>query len=477
MFHPSRMATGNPARIPDRGDIRAGQQGRRGPGSNRKNYPFGVRVLFDDDGQAGVVTKKLLLLSLILAAAANGQTPPADDTVTLDQAIREALANNLDLAAEKMNISVAETRRITARLRPNPVLTVSGQTLNILGARYSPETPLGPNQLNVHTDFPFETGHKREERIALAAQELTLAELGVREMMRQVIAGVQNAFVDVLQASESLQLAQENLKSLEGVVTINEARVKSGDLAAVELDRSRVAALQYRAAVLQAQLQLDQAKAQMQRLMGRKVKSPTFSVTGDLRRDEVKESPTEITRVALTRRPDYLADQQSQARSRADLRLQLANGKVDYTIGTEFTHQAAWGVSGNSMGFYFSMPLRVFNKNQGEIARAQREINLTAARTQAHEASIQGEVDRVYRQYEVSRQLLTSVEAEMLGKARQVRATTEYSYRRGEASLVEFLDAQRAFNDATQTYNEARANYARSLYQIDAVSGATVSGN
>ena len=404
--------------------------------------------------------------------------PLADQTVTLDQAIQEALAKNLNLAAEKLNINIAEAREITARLRPNPVLTVSGQTLNLIGAHYSPDTPLGPNQLNIHTDFPLERGHKREERIALAKQDKSLVELGVREVMRQVIAAVQNAFVDVQQAKESVKLAQQNLQSLQGVVTINEARLKSGDLAMVELDRSRVAALQYRTAVQQAQLQLEQAKAQLQQLMGRRVKSPNFGVADDIRRDAIViDTPVEIARLARARRPDYLADQQSQARSRADLRLQLANGKVDYSIGTEVTRQSAWGVSGNSLGVYFSVPLRIFNKNQGEIARAQREINLAAARVDALEMSIQTEVENAHRQYLVSKQLLTSIETEMLSKAKSVRDTTEYSYRRGEASLVEFLDAQRAFNDVNQTFNEARANYARSLYLIDAVSGATVSGN
>lgn len=448
-----------------------------GPVSTGEIYPSQGRVIFAAQPHPEMVKQKLLAAGLVLAAIANGQTAPLSQSVTLDQAIQEALTKNLDLAAEKMNIGVAETRRITARLRPNPVLTVSGQSLNLLGANYSPNTPFGPNQLNVHTDFPFEGGHKREERIAVAAQEQSLVELGVREVMRQVIAGVQNAFVDVQQAAESLKLARENLKSLEGVVTINEARLKSGDLAVVELDRSRVAALQYRAATLQAQLQVDQAKTQLQRLMGRRVKSPDFDVAGEIRRDGVIEEPGEIVRLALTRRPDYLADRQSQARSRADLRLQVANGKVDYTIGTEFTRQSAWGISGNSIGVYFSVPLRIFNKNQGEIARTQREIGLAGARAEAHETSIQTEVERAYRQYVVSKQLLTSVEAEMIVKARSVRDTMEYSYRRGEASLVEFLDAQRAFNDAMQTFNETRVNYARSLYLIDAVSGATVSGN
>ena len=420
---------------------------------------------------------RIFAAGIVLASFATAQTSPTTQTLTLEQAIQEATLNNLDLAAEKLNVSVAEAREITARLRPNPVLTVSGQTLNILGATYSPNTPLGPNQLNIHTDFPLERGHKREERVALAKEEKSLAELGMREVMRQVIARVQSAFVDVQQARENLNLAQDNMKRLNGVVAINEARLKAGDLAQVELDRSRVAGLQYRTAVQQAQLQLDQVKIDLQQAMGRRQKSVSIEVTGDLRRDAVAAPLEEITRQALVRRPDYLGNQQSQARSRVDLRLQLANGKVDYNIGTEFTRQSAWGVSGNSVGVYFSVPLRVFNRNQGEIARAQREIALAGARSSALETSIETEVNKAYRQLTVSRQLLAGVENDILARARSVRDTTEYSYRRGEASLVEFLDAQRAFNDAMQSFNDARANFARSLYLIDTVSGATVSGS
>jgi cobalt-zinc-cadmium efflux system outer membrane protein len=397
--------------------------------------------------------------------------------LALEQAIQEALTNNLDLAAEKLNVSVAEASAITARLRPNPLLTVSGQTLNILGANYSPNTPLGPNQVNVHTDLPVERGHKRQERIAVAAQDRSLAELGVREVMRQVIANVQDAYVDVQQAKQNLALAQDNLRSLQGVVDVNESRLRSGDLAEVELERSRMEALQYSTAVQTAQLQLDQSKIQLEQVIGRRQKTTNLDVSEDMRNDVIMEAQPEIVRRALTLRPDYLYEQQTQVRSQADLRLQIANGKVDYSVGTEYTHQQAWGIGGSSMGFYFSMPLPVFNKNQGEIARAQREITLAHAKTVAQEALIETEVDKAYRQYTVSRQLLASVETNMLGKARTVRDTTEYSYRRGEASLVEFLDAQRAFNNTMQTYNDARANYARSIYTIETVSGTTVSGN
>lgn len=413
---------------------------------------------------------RYIAIGLLLASAAAAQSPP----VTLAQAVAEAVTNNLDLAAERLNIPVAEARLITARLRPNPVFTVTGQTLNLLGANFSPDTPLGPNQTNIHTDFPIERGGKRERRVEFAIEQKSLAEIQVRELMRQVIFAVQNGFVDVQQAAESLLLARENLKSLEGVVAINEARLNSGDLAEVELERSRLAALQNRTRVDQAQLQLDQAKAQLQLLMGRKQTDPNFEIAGDLRSDSPVLIPEELAQLALARRPDYLLNKQSQATSRADLRLQLANGQVDFVVGSEYTYQRAWGVGGSSVGVSFSIPLKLYNKNQGEIARAQREIASAEARAAALARTIRTEIDKALQQYGVTGRLLASMQRDMLARARTVRDTTEYSYRRGEASLIEFLDAQRAFNEAMESFNLTRANYARSLFLIDAVSGAAV---
>jgi cobalt-zinc-cadmium efflux system outer membrane protein len=120
------------------------------------------------------------------------------------------------------------------------------------------------------------------------------------------------------------------------------------------------------------------------------------------------------------------------------------------------------------------MPLPVFNRNQGEIERARLEHEQLSLRIKALQTSIGTEVQTAYEQYRTSRAMLESIEKEMLQQARDVRSTTEYSYRRGEASLLEFLDAQRAFNDTIQSYNDARADYARSLYQLDSVSGEAV---
>lgn len=398
----------------------------------------------------------------------------APATIDVDQAIREAIANNLELAASRYNISVAEARQITAKLRPNPVATVSADHLDLLGTGYNTINNGGPNEYAYRTDFVLERGGKRAARMELAANEKTVAELGFRDGIRRLIFDVESAFVDVALAKENLALAQDNLRSLNGIVSVNTERVRTGDLAGVELERSRVAAMQYETAVRQADLQLRQARVKLQLLIGRLTLDENLDVSGPIRRDEQQLNLDDIRTRATTLRPDLLLGRQTQARNQADLRLQLAQGKIDYTTGVEYRRQQAPSGMGNSLGFFFSAPLPVFNRNQGEIARAQQEISQAMAQIRALEARVNTEVVTAWQQYSTSRGLLDDIEQKMLTKAKDVRQTTEYSYRRGEATLVEFLDAQRAFNDVMQSYNEARASYARSLYLIDSVTGSSI---
>jgi cobalt-zinc-cadmium efflux system outer membrane protein len=306
----------------------------------------------------------------------------------------------------------------------------------------------------------------------LAQAQKSLAELGFRDTMRRLIFDVQSACVDVQAAKEVLVLAQENYKTVSALAAINANRVAAGDLAAVELKRSQVAALQIQTAVRQAELQLHQARTHLQLVLGRTTASDDIDVGGDLRRETTPVILDTIRERAQTRRPDLLAARQSSARNQAELRLEIAQGRVDFTVGTEYVHQQASGGLGNALGFTFSAPLPVFNKNQGEILRARREIEQSALTIRSLELKIAAEVTDAWQRHSVARGLLEEIEKTMLTQARDVRDTTEYSYRRGEASLIEFLDAQRAFNDAIQTYNDARANYARSLYLIDSVTAA-----
>lgn len=402
-----------------------------------------------------------------------GTSAPADG-LTIENAVAEAVQHNLNLFAERYNIPVAKAKIITARLRPNPILTLDADHLPWAGTTYNAQNQAGPPEYSIRTDFVFERGRKRENRIAVAEQALTVTELQFLDTLRNLILEVNNAFIETLGAKASLALALDNAAALASLGQIDEYRVKSGDLARVELTRVQLAQLQYENSVKQAELRLATARMHLQLVIGRPASAPIIEIAGTLRRTAVAFSLDELRQRANQKRPDIAAIRQDQARSQADVRLQLAQGKVDYTVGSEFRRQQGLAGTGNSLGFFVQTNLPVFNRNQGEIERARQEQLQIQGKVRATIAAIESEVQTAYAQYLTSKDALDRIEHQMLGKARDVRETTEYSYRRGEASLIEFLDAQRAYNDTIQAYNDAQADYARSLYTIDSVTGASV---
>ena len=414
-----------------------------------------------------------LLIFLELSGSAQ-QSPLLPATIDLPVAMQEAITNNLVVLAEKSNITVAEARIITARLKPNPILSLSSDHLDVLGTGYNTVNNGGPAESALQINYLLERGGKREARVALAEAVKTVTELQVRNVVRALLLDVQNSYIDILSAKANLQLANQNLKVFNDVVEINTVRVRAGDLAKVELVRSQVAALQFRNAVRQAELRIAAAKNRLQLLMGRRLPDAAFDVRGELSKAVLITSLDELRKLALELRPDLEGLRRDVARSGADYKLQLANGKVDYTVGAEVRRQQGPAGQGNSAGLHFSMPIPVNNKNQGEIERARREGLQAELRVKALEQFILAEMENAFQQHQTSKLLLESIEKDLLAQAQEVRETMLYSYRRGEASFVEFLDAQRAFNDTVQGYNDARADYARTLFLIDSITGKVV---
>lgn len=400
------------------------------------------------------------------------------ESMTLDQVLAEAQSRNLRLVAERFNITIADARVIQARLRANPVLSLGGNYLDILGSGFNPATnAAGPTEANARIDYVLERGKKRQERIAVAEAARAVSELELLNTTRSLILDVQTAFTEVLLAKQNLALNSASLEAFLRIVAVNRTRVEAGDLARVELVRSEVAALQFRNQVRQAELRLRTVKNRLQALMGRAVFAPDFDVAGEMRRDPLLFSHDEILKTALAVRPDLGALRRDQARSVAELRLQLAQGKVDYTIGAGFNRQFGVGglTSGNSAGIFFSVPLPVFNRNEGEIERARREQAQVEARIRSLEQEITAEAANAYEQVSTAKTLLETIEAEMLDQSKRVREVIEFSYRRGEATFVELLDAQRTFNETMQGFNESRAEYAKSLFLIDSITGKGLS--
>lgn len=420
------------------------------------------------------------LANLCLAQPATPEL--ALDPLTIEQAVNEALRENLDLLASRYNVPIADARLVTASLRPNPVFSFEGTHLDLLGTGYDAINGAGPAEFSLRTDFVLERGGKRRERVEVARAERTVAELELLDAMRQLILDVQGAFVDVLQAKADLAVSKEILATFEEIVRINRSRVRSGDLAAVELVRSEVAQIQFENEVRQAELRLETARMRLGLLLGRRQTDRRVDAVGEMRRDSNlnlnpnPRIPSLMRETAFERRPDLRAGRESLIRSRADLRLQVAQGKVDYVVGTEYRRQQGLAGRGNSLGLFFQANIPVFDRNQGEVARAHMEQLQAQARIRAIEARIENEVTIAHMQYQNAQAILERIEGTLLKKAQEVRQISEYSYRRGEATFLEFLDAQRAYSEAVLAYNAARAEYARSLYAVDAVMGISVPG-
>ena len=399
-------------------------------------------------------------------------------TITIEQAVQEALQNNPGLLAERLGIPVADAAVITARLRPNPVVSASSDHLDWLGTGFSETNSAGPTETALRVDFPWERGHKREYRVDTAGYARKITEARVADSIRRLRLDVTLACIDVMEAKARLDLANDNLKSLQGVVQLNETRLQGGAIPPIELTRSRVAMLQFRSNVKTAELALTTARIKLQTLLGRAPGTTIgiIDVSDPLKIPIPPATPAldQIQARAIAVRPDIQAARLDQARSQSELRLQLANGKVDYTAGAEYRRQQGINGTGNSVGFFLSVPLPVFNRNQGEIARVTSEQVQLEKQIDALQSQVSGEVTGAYREYETARQLIGDIESDLLGLSQEARDTTTYVYQAGAGSLLDVLDAQRAFNETMSTYYDAQADYRRAVSRLASVVGEEV---
>jgi len=420
--------------------------------------------------------KKTRWLIAIACAACWARPCNAQEILTVEQAVDAAVDHNLNLLAARANMTIAEAQILTARLRPNPVLSASVDSLDWLGTDFTVANALGPSQYALRVDIPFERNGKRALRIQTASLQKEIANAEFEDAVRRLRLDVMLACVDVLEAKAKLQLARDNLNTFQQLVQVNERRLTSGAIPPVELTRVRVAMLQYRNTERAAELAVTESRVRLMPLIGRTAEQAPVDVDGALAITPVAQAPSldDLQARARQLRPDLTAARQEQARSQADLRLQLAEGKVDYTFGAAFERQRGVSGSGNALGLFFSVPLPVFNRNQGEIARATAQEAKSTTSTHALETDVAGEVASAYQEFESARHILQDIETDLLTPSRQARETTAYVYTAGATSLLDVLDAQHAFNDTMETYYTAQADYRRAELKLMTITGQEV---
>jgi len=393
--------------------------------------------------------------------ATNTQSPSL--RVTLDEAIRMALQHNHALQALRSTIQQSEAEEITANLRPNPVLGVDTQYLPI----FQPDKFSG-DYLNEQSEFDagiaylFERGKKRQHRLQAARDITTVTRSQVADGERQLTYNVGQQFVDVVLAQSTIDLAVQDLDSFQKTVNISEERYRIGDMSEGDFLKIKLQLLQFQTDLSAAKLAKVQALAALRQLLGFESVPDDYDVQGDLEYRPVHADINALKSIAALNRPDLRAAQQGVTAAESQLALQKAEGKMDVTGTFNYTHASGT----NSAALYYSMPLPIFNRNQGEIARANYAV--TQAREQASETAQQVSTDviQAYENLHTNDQIVQLYQGGYVDAAKQSRDISEYAYRKGAASLLDFLDAERTFRANQLAYRQALANYMLALEQL-----------
>jgi len=413
----------------------------------------------------------------IAAGSASAQDAVSRDSraITVAEAVDEALQHNLALMAQRSNLSIADAALVAARLRPNPVVSVSADHLDWLGTGFDEANNGGPTEIAARVDVPLERGGKREARIAVASFLKSAAEAQFADAVRTLKNDVTQASIDVMAAQAARALVADNLHAFEALARVNQARATAGSIAPFESTRSQVAMLQFRSTMVRADLDLASALSRLRTLLGRAPGDP-LALSDTLPTKPLPGGPdlSDLERLAIDTRPYLRALQLSQARSTADLRLQEALGKVDYLVGAEYRRQQGIAGKSNSVGMFFSSPLPISNRNQGEIARAAAERDQAARQIAARRAEILADVQSAYHEYATTRDMVASIERDLLKPATGIRDIASYTYGAGGSTLLDLLDAQRAFTDTMQSYVDARASLRRAMARLNAAVGSEV---
>jgi outer membrane protein, heavy metal efflux system len=416
---------------------------------------------------------------LVLPAFSAGQQTPAPTPATpptpsaarisLDDALRLALQHNHALQAMRTTIQQSLAEEITANLRPNPTLGLDTQFLPIFQpSQFSWDYIDQQAQFDAGLGYLFERGKKRQHRLQAAQDQTSVVRLQVSDNERQLVFNVSQQFVDVLLAESTLDFAQQDLDGFKKTVDISNERFRVGDLSEGDFLKIKLQLLQFQSDVAAAKLAKLQSLAALRQLLGFESVPDDYDVQGTLAYQPVHADMRGLKSLAATNRPDLRAAQQAVVAAESQLALQQANGKPDFTGTFNYTHTA--GV--NTGAFFFSMPLPIFNRNQGEIARARYAI--TQAQELASETTQQVSTDVVqaYENLHTNDQIIQLYEGGYVDQAKQSRDISEYAYRKGAASLLDYLDSERTYRANQLAYRQALANYMLALEQLRQAVGA-----
>jgi outer membrane protein, heavy metal efflux system len=383
--------------------------------------------------------------------------------ITLDEAIRLALQHNHALLAARSTILENQAQEITANLRPNPVLSWDAQYLPIFQPnKFTSDYIDDQAQFDLGLGYTFERGKKRQHRLQAAKDQTSVTRFQVTDNERQLIFNVSQQFIDVVLAQSTIDLAKKDLDSFQKTVDIGETRYKAGDMSEGDFLKIKLQLLQFQTDYSSAVLSKVQAITALRQLVGFESVPDFFDVDGQLDYLPVHAGLDDLKALALRTRPDLLAAEEGVTAARSQELLAEANGKRDLGASFNYTHTNAT----NSGAFYFNIQLPIFDRNQGEIARTRYAITQSQELATAASEQVMSDVVDAFEALRTNDEIVQLYRSGYVDAAEKSRDISEFAYRKGAASLLDFLDAERTYRANQLAYRQALANYMTALEQM-----------
>ena len=411
------------------------------------------------------ITSFLVLSALICGA---GATPSLGQSqgpvrVTLDDAVKMALDHNHTLQAERSTILQAQAEETTANLRPNPTLSWDAQFLPLFQPTQAGSNYFDQNaQFDIGLSYLFEIGRKRQHRLQAAQDTTAQTKSQVADNERALTFLVASDFVAVQLAESTLALAEQDLKSFQNTVEISQAKLNAGGISEGDYLKIKLQLLQFQTDYSQAQLAKVQALISLRQQIGFESVPADYDVAGELDYQPVQAKREDLEALAIRQRPDLRAAQQGVTAAQSQYELQRSIRKQDLTAGADYSHTAGL----NSVSLFFSIPLPIFNRNQGEIARTRYAIGQSQETEKAAEEQVLTDVVNSYENLQTNDQIIRLYRTGYLDAAQQSRDISEYAYKRGAASLLDYLDAERSYRAVQLAYRQSLASYQTALEQL-----------
>jgi len=415
------------------------------------------------------------IASTFLIAAILSGNVPAQTILTWEQIKERFETANPTLRAGKLNIDESRAAEITAYLRPNPDfgLSTDGTQLSRYEGVYR---PFAGTQFSPSISYLHEREHKRELRRDQAKESTAVAESTYLDQQRNLMFNLRNGFVQALQAKAVLQNARENLDYWDRELAVNRTRYAAGDMAQVDLSRLELQRVQFESDFETAMVNLRTAKIQLLMLLNDRTPIEQFDVSGPFDFSGELKALEEFRNIALDARPDLKAAVQNVELAKITHQLAVANGSTDPTFSVWWTHNPSFNnpYDYNTIGASVSIPLRLFDRNQGEKARTQVDIARNERLRDANQAQVFNDVDSAYWTLVQNVNLLKPYKAKYLPLATDVRDKMSFSYRNGGASLLDYLDAEKSYRDTQLAYLNLIGSYLTAAAQMNMAAGRDV---